>query len=181
MNNTFICVASGPSLTESDCLLAQRSGLPIIAVNSSWVAVPACQHIYAADFSWWEKYHCDLPSGARCWTSSISATRCYGLNHFPHPDNESFNSGLRAIQLAIRLGARRVLLLGYDCCIDAGSHWHGDHPVELKNPNIASVARWHTEYSRLGANISDIEILNCSRRSALACFPLSTIETVLHA
>lgn len=181
MNNTFICVASGPSLTESDCSLVQRSGLPIIAVNSSWAAVPTCQHIYAADFGWWEKYNRDIPSDAQRWTSSISATRRYGINHFPHPDNGSFNSGLRAIQLAIRLGARRVLLLGYDCCIDAGAHWHGDHPVELKNPNNASVARWQAEYFLLAAKISDIEIQNCSRGTALACFPLSTIETALHA
>lgn len=179
--NTFICIASGPSLMADDCAMASYSGYPIIAVNSSWRVVPECQHIYAADFSWWEKYLGDVPSGSQCWTSSVSATHLYRLNHFAHPDKESFNSGLRAIQLAISLGAHRVLLLGYDCCIEAGSHWHGDHPVGLKNPDSSSVERWHAEYSRLAATLSGIEILNCSRRSALACFPLSTIEAALHA
>ncbi|OON34631.1 hypothetical protein BTJ39_23855 [Izhakiella australiensis] len=180
MTKTFICIASGPSLTAEDCLLAAYSTHPVIAVNSSWAAVPNCQNIYAADFSWWEKYHSDIPPGARCWTSSVSATHRYGLNYFPHPDNESFNSGLRAIQLAIRLGAGRVLLLGYDCSIDASSHWHGDHPVVLKNPDKSSVTRWHAEFSRLAATLSGAEILNCSRRSALECFPLSTIEAALN-
>lgn len=179
--NTFICIASGPSLTANDCALASNSGYPIIAVNSSWRAAPECQHIYAADFSWWEKYHSDVPTGAQCWTSSVSATIRYGLNYFPHPDNESFNSGLRAIQLAIKQRASRVLLLGYDCCIESGSHWHSDHPVGLKNPDSSSVERWHAEYSRLAATLCGIKILNCSRRSALACFPLSTIEAALHA
>lgn len=179
--NTIICIASGPSLTASDCALASDSGYPIIAVNSSWRAVPECQHIYAADLSWWEKYHHDVPSGTQRWSSSISATIRYGLNYFPHPDNESFNSGQRAIQLAIRQGADRVLLLGYDCSIDASSHWHGDHPVVLKNPDKSSVVRWHAEFSRLAATLSGAEILNCSRHSALECFPLSTIEAALHA
>lgn len=178
---TLICIASGPSLTTEDCQLAINSDHPVIAVNSSWALVPNCQHVYAADFSWWEKYHSDVPSGVQRWTSSISATQRYGLSYFPHPDNESFNSGLRAIQLAISLGAHRVLLLGYDCSIEAGSHWHSDHPVELKNPDKSSVARWHAEYSRLAATLSGTEILNCSRRSALACFPFSTIEAALHA
>ncbi|KNC94148.1 hypothetical protein [Trabulsiella odontotermitis] len=179
--NTTICIASGPSLTAEDCLLATNSGLPVIAVNSSWAAVPGCQYVYAADFSWWEKYHSDVPSGAQRWTSSVSAAHRFGINYFPHPDNKSFNSGLRAIQLAIWLGARRILLLGYDCCIEAGSHWHGDHPAELKSPDNSSVARWHAEYSRLVMTSGNTEILNCSRRSALACFPLSTIEAALHA
>ena len=181
MTKTFICIASGSSLTSEDCLLAANSTHPVIAVNSSWAAVPNCQNIYAADFRWWEKYHIDIPPGAQCWTSSVSATLRYRLNHFAHPDKESFNSGLRAIQLAIRLRAHRVFLLGYDCCIDAGSHWHGDHPVGLKNPDSSGVERWHAEYSRLAATLCGIEILNCSRRSALACFPLSTIEAALHA
>ncbi len=181
MTQTVICIASGPSLTAEDCQLATNSAHPVIAVNSSLKAVPNCQHVYAADFSWWEKYHSDVPSGVQRWTSSISATQRYGLSYFPHPDNGSFNSGLHAIQLAISLGARRVLLLGYDCSIEVGSHWHGDHPVELKNPDKSSVARWQTEYSRLAATLCGVEILNCSRRSALACFQLSTIEVALHA
>ncbi|MFK3911355.1 hypothetical protein ACI2JI_04635 [Enterobacter cancerogenus] len=181
MTKTFICIASGPSLTANDCALVSGSGYPVIAVNSSWRAMPECQHIYAADFSWWEKYHRDIPPGAMRWTSSISASIQLGVNYFPHPDTKTFNSGLRAIQLAIRLGARRVLLLGYDCCIEAGSHWHGDHPVGLKTPDESSVTRWHAEFTRLAAALSGIEILNCSRRSALACFPLSTIEAALHA
>ncbi|MGK0736977.1 hypothetical protein ACSFCT_09330 [Yokenella regensburgei] len=180
MTQTVICIASGPSLIAEDCQLATSSAHPVIAVNSSWAAVPYCQHIYAADFSWWEKYHSDVPSCVQRWSSSVSATIRYGLNYFPHPDNESFNSGLRAIQLAIILGASRVLLLGYDCSIDANSHWHGDHPVVLKNPDKSSVVRWHAEFSRLAATLSGTEILNCSRRSALECFPLSTIEAALH-
>jgi len=111
----------------------------------------------------------------------MGAALKYGLNYFPHPDGDSFNSGQRAIQLAARLGAMRVLLLGYDCSIENGRHWHGDHPGDLKNPDYASVERWQVEISRVLLALPGLEIINCSRRSALRCFPFSTIEAELHA
>lgn len=181
MMATFICIASGPSLTADDCTLARDSGHPIIAVNTSFKAIPDCQYIYAADFSWWEKHYREIQTSAELWTSSVSAAIHHRLNFFSHPDNESFNSGQRAIQLAVQQGARRIILLGYDCDIEAGTHWHGDHPSALKNPDNVSVSRWHVEFSRLVPLLDKVEILNCSRRSALTCFPISTFETALYA
>ena len=178
---TFICIASGPSLTPADCELVSRSGFPIVAVNSTWRAVPDCHYIYAADRSWWDKYHPTITTAAERWTCSMGAALKYGLNYFPHPDRASFNSGQRAIQLAARLGAMRVLLLGYDCSIENGRHWHGDHPGDLKNPDACSVERWHAEFSRVLPALPGLEVINCSRRSALSCFPFSTIEKALHA
>lgn len=179
MPKTFICVASGPSLTADDCTLASDSGYPVIAVNSSWRVVPECQHIYAADFSWWEKYHSHVPTGAKRWTSSVSAAIRYGLNHFPHPDNESFNSGQRAILLAAYLGAERVILLGYDCALENGTHWHGEHSEGLKNPDAESIRRWQEEFQYLADSLQSVSIINSSRQTALSCFPRVTPEEVL--
>lgn len=180
MTNTFICIGGGPSLTVSDCQRARACGT-VMTINSSWRAVPDCQYLYAADAGWWHRYDHEIPRGPECWTSSISAAQGYNLQYFPHPDNGPFNSGLRAIQLAINLGAARVLLLGYDCCVDEGTHWHGDHPSGLKNPDLNSTERWQAQYQRFAATVSGTEILNCSRRTALACFPLSTIENATDA
>lgn len=90
----------------------------------------------------------------------------------------SFNSGQRAIELAIYRGARRVLLVGYDCSIRDGAHWHGAH-AGLANPDAMSVARWHDEFRQLRDWAVGVEIINCSRRTRLRCFQRQSLEVAL--
>lgn len=181
MKKTFICVASGPSLVASDCALVSASGLPIIAVNSSWRAVPECQHIYAADFAWWEHYHHSLGSSAELWTQSRRANTRFGVKLFRPSESGSFNSGQRAIQLAAHLGAERVILLGYDCTLANGTHWHGSHPATLHNPVPRETGRWHTDFSSLAGALPGVEIINASRETALTCFKRLPLEAALYA
>lgn len=178
---TFICIASGPSLTPEDCALAVRSAHPIIAVNSSWLAVPDCQHIYAADFSWWDHNHDIVSKNAQHWTQSRRANLRYGVQLFHTADNGPFNSGQRAIQLAAHLGATRVILLGYDCSLANGLHWHGRHPATMHNPVPREVGRWHTEFSTLVGLLPGVDIVNASRHTALTCFPRTTPEAEFNA
>ena len=178
MNKTFICVASGPSLTSDDCALSSNSSLPVITVNSSWFAIPACQHIYAADCCWWEENGAGIRSQAIRWCGDEFTARRFGINWLPSAIPGSFNSGQRAIELAIHLGASRVLLLGYDCSIRNGTHWHGNHDL-LSNPDKFSVVRWQDEFSRLHAVAGGVEIINCSRFTRLTCFPRQYLETAL--
>lgn len=175
---TFICIASGPSLTPDDCLCANDSGLPVIAINNSWALVPGCEHIYAADCCWWEEYGAGVTSEAARWCGDEFTARRFGINCLLSAIPGSFNSGQRAIELAIHLGASRVLLLGYDCSIRHGIHWHGKHQL-LANPDKFSVARWHDEFSRLQAIAGGAEIINCSHHTQLTCFPRQSLEAAL--
>ncbi|MBJ9599700.1 hypothetical protein GHU73_20395 [Citrobacter werkmanii] len=176
--NTFACVASGPSLTTVDCQLLHEAGIATIAVNNSWEIVPFCSSIYAADCCWWEEYGAGITSKAANWCGDEFTARRFGINWLPSAIPGSFNSGQRAIELAIRLGASRVLLLGYDCSIQHGTHWHGNHQL-LANPDKFSVARWEDEFSRLSAIAGGVEIINCSRFTRLTCFPRQSLETAL--
>lgn len=181
MKQTFICIASGPSLTVNDCELASGSGYPIIAVNSSWKAVPDCQHIYAADFTWWDHYHDSLETSAELWTQSRRAHARFGVKLFSPSDSGPFNSGQRAIQLAAHLGAERVILLGYDCTLANGEHWHGRHPATMHNPVPREVGRWHSDFSSLAGALPGVEIINASRETALTCFKRLPLEAALYA
>ena len=90
------------------------------------------------------------------------------------------NSGYQAIGLAYHLGASRILLLGYDMQFtDGRSHWHGDHPRGMGNAN--SVDKWARHFPAMAADLSaeGIEVLNCSRQTALTCFQRATIEDAL--
>ena len=181
MSRTFICVASGPSLTRSDCHIAVNSGHKVIAVNSSWKLVPESHYLYAGDLSWWAQHNIDISTAAQKWTSSVLAANRYDLNLFRPDKRGPFNSGQRAIQLAAHLRANRILLLGYDCSIESGSHWHGDHAGKLHNPVPREVTRWHADFLSLKTELSGVEIINCSRRTALTCFPQQSPESTFYA
>ena len=181
MSKIIVCIASGPSLTREDCALASTSGMPIIAVNSSWLAVPDCQHIFAGDYLWWVHNHDAVGSSAELWTQSLRARDMFGIQLFRPADSGPFNSGQRAIQLAAHLGGTRVILLGYDCTLANGHHWHGRHPATMHNPVPREVGRWHTDFSSLVSELQGVEIINATRHTALTCFPRTTIEAAINA
>lgn len=178
MHTAIIC-ASGSSLTPVDCQIAARSGLPVIAVNSSWRAIPECTHIYAGDLRWWDVNIPALPDGPERWSCNQRAHTRYGVNLFPTDTSGTFNSGQRAILFAHWLGAMRIILLGFDCSISNGSHWHGDHTA-LDNPTAANVKRWHGEFARVAAQLrGSVKIINSSRQTALNCFRRLPLEAAI--
>lgn len=88
------------------------------------------------------------------------------------------NSGAGAIVTAISGGAKRVILLGYDCqYTDGKKHWHGDHPKHLGNAN--RIEQWSAKFAQLAKEYRHIEILNASRQTALQCFKMVSLEEAL--
>jgi hypothetical protein len=180
--DVVICIASGPSLTAADCNLAAMSGLPVIAVNNSWQAIPNCDVVFAGDWSWWYQHHDQIVSNAERWTVSCLAAARLGINRFTSRFmRPSWNSGMLAIELAVSRGARRVWLLGYDCSLQQGSHWHGDHARGMKNPDKKATDRWQNEFMRLQQGLPGVTVVNCSRSTALSCFPRQSPEAILLA
>lgn len=172
-----IVIASGPSLTQEDAKLAMASGWPVIAVNSSWRMVPGCDVIYAGDIEWWTANHNRIDSSAERWTCHVLAAQRYHLKL--HHASGPYNSGMRAIQFAASKGASRIVLLGFDCCTDADTHWHGDHPDGLRNPDAGSPAKWQQHFERLRPLMAHTDIINCSRRTRLTQFRRSDLTGAL--
>lgn len=166
---TVVCVASGPSLAAEDCEWVRRSGLPTIAVNSSWRLAPFCTVLYAGDCAWWDAYGKDVNIDAERWTCSRSAHVKHGINL--HPVAGAYNSGARAIEFAIDHGASNVILLGYDCSLDDGVHWHGPHDA-TENPTTHKVELWRRHFKRVAeiARKKNVQVVNASRKTALECF-----------
>lgn len=170
---TFVCIASGPSLNARDCELVRASGLPAIAVNNSWQLAPWCDHLYAGDLAWWDANAQWLTSGPKRWSCTRQAVAKYGLNW--HEAYGEYNSGLRAIELAFQLGASSVILLGYDCTVAAGTHWHGDHS-STKNPTEELCRKWNAQHSRLERKA---DVVNCSRDTELTAYRLGYLQKEL--
>lgn len=185
--STVVCIASGPSVTAEQCEHAEaaraRGSCRIIAVNDSWRLAPAADLLYAADHTWWA-LHFDAVSrlfaGAR-WTTSEQAAFEHGLRYIPSElgcklfppgkISRGGNSGFQAIMVARHLGARRIILLGYDMQRTGDrAHWFGDHPRPLTNGNPKYwVDRFNDVAPLLAAE--GIEVINCSAATALRCFP----------
>lgn len=147
--------------------------------------------LYAADEKWWE-HHNGVPTftgpkytlqrGAAAYgVIVLQNTGQDGLERDPAGLRTGQNSGYQAINLAVHLGARRVLLLGYDMHAesDARSHWFGAHPQKIRahSPYATFVAKFHTLVEPLKRK--RVSVINCSRQTALTMFPRATIQEAL--
>ena len=87
------------------------------------------------------------------------------------------NSGYQAIHLAYHLGARRILLLGYDYGGRTGSHWFGQHPTPLRSGHDYN--KWLLEIRILAQDLAaaGVEVINLTRHTAIDCFPRMSLES----
>lgn len=90
------------------------------------------------------------------------------------------NSGFQALNLAVLLGAKTLILLGYDMQLQSGKrHFFGNHPGKMnKNSNYQAFMNHFCEAApqlkRLG-----VQVINCTPGSALECFEKRSLGDVL--
>ena len=89
------------------------------------------------------------------------------------------NSGTSAINVAVHLGAQRIILLGYDMGPDdrGRRHFYDTAAVCISSPFYKF--RQLTETMAEPLKAAGIAVYNCSRRTALDCFPLVNLREVL--
>ncbi len=175
-----VCIASGPSLTPEDCEQVrqwrdQGQARAAVCTNTTFRLTPWADVLWAMDRAWWDVYHREAKREFKgeLWTLAAN------FHRIPVARIDSYrNSGGGAIALAISRGARRVILLGYDMQKTGGkAHWHGDHPPQLKN--AGRIDEWPAQFEKLRQDHPGVEIINCSRATALTCFERRTLEDVL--
>jgi hypothetical protein len=181
---TVVCIASGPSLTASDCALVRAAGHPVVVTNTTFRLCPWADVLFAFDSRWWKMYQAEVeatfagrkiavhPSAEKYGAESTVGEPWFGIYR---------NSGACAGSLAIASGAARVILLGYDCGFarDGRKHWHSDHPEPLEN--AATLPDWKRLFAILArrARQAGVPVLNASRHTTLECFKRVELESVL--
>jgi hypothetical protein len=182
LSGTVVCIASGPSLTAEDC--ERVRGLPSIVTNTTFRLCPWATVLIAHDKKWWEMYGKEVRETFPGHKVTVHpGGRHHGAQVLALLKFRTFrNSGAAAISLAALAGAKRVIMIGYDCQHTNGqTHWHGNHPAGLGN--AGSVPKW-PEYFRqvaLYARRQGCEVINATRQTALTCFPRATLEECLPA
>lgn len=192
---TVLVLGSGASLTQDDVTRARAHVDAVIAVNDSYKFAPDATVLYAADKKWWGWHKgCVGPHmvGAVKYPAFTGQVR-YSLSQTPYPNVQVLRRGpqdgltldptkvalglngvYQSINVAVHLGATRVLLLGVDM---RGSHFFGHHPDNSNAPFSLCMQRFATLVAPLAA--AGVEVINCTPKSALKVFPCVSLDEVL--
>ena len=183
---TVACLASGPSLTPADVAYVRGKVDGVIVVNTTYQLALWADALVASDVRWWG-WHRGAPAfpGLKYATSKhvrwpgvtiLRNTGPTGLERDPTGLRHGFNTGYRAINLAVHFGASRILLLGYDMRQGPGGmeHWHGDHPVPSRSVYPTFVRYFRTLVGPLRE--LGVSVINCTPGSALDCFPRAVLR-----
>jgi hypothetical protein len=148
--------------------------------------------LYACDGDWWERYIPDVLStfDGELWTQDIVAAEKYGLHRIEGDKADGLgrnkvhygaNSGYQAMNLAYLFGAKKMILLGFDCKRGPNneSHHHGDHPGGLNKS--MPLHTWIKNFRKLAEDLREenVAVINATRESALECFEKINLEVAL--
>ena len=189
---TVAILGSGPSLTTEQvdrCL-----GTALIAISDARQLAPWADVLYSSDARWWD-HHQPFFYGLKLGLAPAPA--------FPgvftlRPDTESVfsddptalatgrggdgyahynSSGYQAINLAVLLGAKRILLLGYDLRVaDGKHHFFGDHPRAFGQADHYASMRGAFIKLPQALAARGVEVINCTPGRALDYFPKLPLE-----
>ena len=195
---TIICVASGPTLTVEDVAYL-RGRAPVVAVNDAIRLAPWAEVLYSSDRGWW-RYYDGVPDFAGLkvgigWKAGdaspiyrlpsvqvLAHTGAEGLELAPTGLRSGGHSGYAAINLAVHLGARRIVLLGYTCGPAHGrSHFFGRHPSGLPESTDQHYATFRRAYATLVEPLAaaGVSVVNATPRSWITAFPCAPLSAAL--
>lgn len=193
---TFVVIGGG-TVTQAE-VDAVRGHARVIAINDAYRLAPWAECLYAADVDWWRahegvptfegaKYAIAHPTDRCVFPADVKVLRNTGgkgLETDPSGLRMGYprsNSGYQAIQLAVHLGAARIVLLGYDMqpLADGRSHWFGDHPDSCKKNS--PYPEFRESFAHLVAPLKSagVEVINASTHTALKAFPIASLNEAL--
>lgn len=200
---TVVCVGGGPSLTAAQ-VERVRGRAKVIVVNNGYQIAPWADLLYFCDDKWWGQYgHGEKLAGWKGLIARldggrhdfgdprIKVLRNYGRTGFGDRTREGLchlrdglfhgkNSGYQAIGLAAHLGAKRIVLLGYDMKaqlvgLELKTHWHKDHPGGTAE-RVFDEMLPHFDALVKPLAARGIEVVNCTPGTRLKCFPCRPLE-----
>ena len=182
---TAVVIGGGASLTKDDCDYARASDAVLIGINDAYRMVDV-DILYASDYSWW-KNHWEAVKSVQC----MKVSQTHGNR--PLPDLPLWlvegqhgvdmgskrlqfgaNSGFAGVHLASLWNAAKIALLGFDMSMKGKRHWFGDHPGDMNKKS--NYETWVANFERANC---PTPIINCSRETALTCYPRANIQEVL--
>lgn len=181
-------LGTGPSLTQEDVDACRRFHTYTIAISDAYRLAPWTSVLYAPDARWWD-WHQDALS-LPCLRYSLQSSPYQGVTRLapgiqrgletdPRFLATGGHGGWQAINLAVHLGAARIILLGYDMQPSAEGvhHFFGEHP----NHSHVRYEKWLSLYESLCTWLVPlgVTIVNASRATAISGVPRVDLVTAL--
>jgi len=190
-NETIVCIGDGPSLTREDVNYCKDKA-KIIAINYSIQLAPWADIWYGYHTSQMLSYFDRNKTNAKIYSCekdnfvdwpNIPSSGNYGLELDPRYIRGGHNSGYQAINVAYHLAGpkSKIILLGYDCKSNDGTiNWQG-HKVQPKF-EVYEFDLWLKCFETLVKPLKEqeVEVINCTRDSALNCFLKLSLEQALN-
>lgn len=170
----------------------------VIAINNAFMIGDWFDILFFGDQEWYLRHQIPLRSWpglkVTCcqWFAYLNRTvlrdvkyiptdkeKTYGLSSKPDAIVGGSNSGVAAIDLAVHLGVKRIMLLGFDMKLDENktSHWHGSHWHGNKPPFSRHLRSF--TFVASDAKSRGVEIINASPDSAIKEFPKIDVKELL--
>jgi hypothetical protein len=189
---TLACVATGPSLTQTDVDYVRDKVDAVIVVNNAFKLAPWAAALMVCDakfYAWhWKhglsdfkglKYSLDTRAKRFRGVKVLCNTGDSGLELDPTGLRTGKNSGFQSVGLAVHFGAAKIVLLGFDFRLGpkGQKHCHADHPDKSAPPFALCLRLFHTIVEPLRA--LGVTVVNCSPHSSLTAFPQQPIREAL--
>jgi len=189
---TVVCMASGPSMSKEDADYC-RGKARVITVNTTYRLAPWANVHYSSDHDWWKFNLPEMRSmcHGEFWTGhhefiATDMIHCPyqkqidGISNKPGVISWGGNSGFCAMGLAVQFGASKIILLGYDMVDgkDKG-HWHDDHDESIRKEFNFPMWLKHFLFAYNDFKKIGVEVINCSRESALTKYRTAKLEEVI--
>jgi hypothetical protein len=194
-----VCLATGPSLTQADVDLV-RGRATVVCVNDAHRLAPWGHVLYSSDRYWWNHYRGVASFAGHKAGIEYSKGRAPvellkrspGMVFYRNTGHDGLeivpdglrtcgqNSGGAALNLAVHLGATRVILLGYDMGDVTGKqHFFGRHPQVIASRH--NFPRWRKAFDSMAAPLKSagVEVVNATRTTSLSAFPVVPLEAAL--
>ena len=179
LGETIYIVGGGPSLKDFDLEILKDK--IVIAVNKAFLYLPFAQVLYWSDSSFYDTFKKEIhlfkgikatknPSPKTDDIINLVETGREGLELEPNGIRTGGNSGYAAINVAYHLGAKKIVLMGFDGKNGSGgnTHWHDGYGKKGASDEVMQ-RNWLPHYSSLVNSLEGrrVKIYNTSKFSEI--------------
>jgi len=189
MDDTCFIIGGGPSVSKTNLKLLHKKF--VIGVNTAFLFGSWIDIWFFGDSDIYKDYRFHINDWPNRIVSCASAAKrdkrieylqrcarhaiCMEEGHISFYEKGA-NSGASAINLAIREGFNKIVLVGFDMRIVDGQHHY--HNLYRTEPNEGAYARFMGHFKAISEETT-AEIINATPDSALPFFPFRNLEDLV--
>ncbi len=164
----WFVLAPGPSMSQqlADSVKGESH---VCVVGNSYELAPWAECLVASDRVWWSEH----PQAMDFQGGRFAAQRIEGTNLVnPCSFGTASNSGVLALDLLRNIGAKEMVLLGFD---SHGSHFFGEYKNRCRNTPDRRRHEHRLQFKNWAYSNKGIKVINCTPGSLLDAFPFGEL------